>query len=107
MPWQETLIKGFRTKEMAVISAGRQMGKSYVNQIMRELMEGPKFRKTTGAIVDGEQWYTVRCHSDVGQWVRTQNPNMWYEHIDQNWTVYVDTFDVHEKIYTMMGVKFA
>lgn len=106
--WQKNLFDGFKPGEMMIISAGRNTGKSQMSQYLNqwESIFMPPFRKTTSAVVDGETWHTVRCDTQVGKWIRTQDPKFWHEHIDQNWMVYKNTFDIHEKIYTMLGVKF-
>lgn len=108
MPWQEKLINGFAKGEMVVISAGRQTGKSYYSQYVQMFDEimGPPFKKLTQATVDGELWYTVKCKPEVASWIRTQAKSLWYEHIDANWYVYKNTFDINEKLYTAIGIKF-
>lgn len=59
------------------------------------------------ATVDGEPWVTVQVHPDIRPWFRTQPQKMWYEHIDHNWYVVANTFDMHEKIYTMLLLRWA
>ena len=54
------------------------------------------------AMVDGEKWRTVKCNGYLSKWIRTQNDKMWHNHIDSNWTFYQNTFDVNEKIYTLL-----
>lgn len=34
-PWQQQILSGIRPGELTVISAGRQMGKSYVNSLLQ------------------------------------------------------------------------
>ena len=106
--WQKNLLEGVKKGEMMVITAGRQTGKSHISQYLTqwESIFMPPFRKTNSSLVDGETWYTVRCNTDVCNWIRTQDAVYWHEHIDQNWYVFKNTFDIHEKIYTMLGVKF-
>lgn len=57
------------------------------------------------ATVDGEKWRTVRCNSYLSKWIRTQNNKMWHEHIDSNWYIHQNVFDMNEKIYTLLLLK--
>ena len=103
---------GFKAGEMMVLTAGRNVGKSQMIQYMSNWnaifgTTMPAFSKITGAIVDGEQWYTVQCRKDVSKWVRTLNKKHWYEHIDQRGYIDRNMFDMHEKLYTMLAVKFS
>jgi len=112
-PWQEQIMNriqnGFKAGEMVVISSGRQTGKSYLNQVLQEfhnLHMATPYRYLDEAIVDGEKWYTVTGQKPVCAWIRTQDENLWHEHIDGNWNISYNTFDMHEKLYTMLGMKF-
>jgi hypothetical protein len=110
-PWQQdmlTKLDGIKTGEMFVIASGRQIGKSYVNAFMKELyyMATP-YRYISEATVDGEKWYTVTGQKPVCTWIRTQDSKFWHEHIDSTWHISYNTFDIHEKIYTMLGMKFS
>ena len=112
-PWQQTLLDklngGIKSGEMMVISSGRQTGKSYVNKMYMNMVAetiAPPFIKDRGTLVDGVPWYVVKCKKDVAAWIRTQDPSMWYEHIDSQWYVYKDRFDVHEQLVTMISIKF-
>ena len=109
--WQQQFVDklgGFRSGEMMIISAGRQTGKSYMNKIIQEyqsLMAAP-YKQLSQATVDGEKWYTVSGQKPVCEWIRTQDKKFWHEHIDSNWNISYNTFDIHERIYTMLGMKF-
>ena len=110
-PWQTdmlTKLKGVKAGELMIISSGRQLGKSNVNAVMQEWQEymAKPFRHLGEATVDGEKWYTVNGQKRVCQWIRTQDQKFWFEHIDDKWNISYNTFDVHERIYTMMGMKF-
>ena len=60
------------------------------------------------ALVDNEQWYVIQVEPRVVPWVREQNQELWYEHFTCNQQYRVlDTFDVHEKLYTMMAMKWS
>ena len=109
--WQQDLLdklqSGVKPGEMVVISSGRQTGKSYINTYLKELyyMAAP-YRYLSEATVDGEKWYTVTGQKPVCAWIRTQDKKLWHEHIDSNWNISYNTFDMHEKLYTMLGMKF-
>lgn len=104
---------GFKAGEMMVMMAGRGTGKSQVNQYLQNWYaifgenKMPAFSKMTGAIVDGEQWYTVHCRKDVSKWIRTLDEKHWQEHIDQRGYMDFNIFDMHEKLYTMLAVKWS
>jgi hypothetical protein len=57
--------------------------------------------------VDGETWYTVQVIPRVSVWLRTQPKHLCYEHK----TVYnykvLNTFDIHEKVYTMLMLMWS
>ena len=59
----------------------------------------------SSAEVDGEPWLTVKCNYEVAKWLRKQKSS-WHEHIDQQWNVYLDTFDISEELYLMLVLKF-
>lgn len=114
-PYQKVFVdklsSGFKPGEISVVMAGRQMGKSYINQyIMHWLPEAetPKYQVSSQAIVDNKPWYTVHCSKDVSNWVRQQpgEDNEWYQHIDDRWTVFYDAFDIPEELYLMLVLKF-
>lgn len=95
---------GIHPGQMMTFSSGRQTGKSYYNTMIIEQIHS--YRDVTHATVDDYEWYTVKCNTETATWVRQQNKEMWYEHIDSNWTVYKNMFDIHERIYTMLQLKF-
>ena len=106
--YQMDLLKklngGYKPGEMMVISAGRRTGKSYYNQMLIDQTQS--YRNITHATVDDHKWYTVKCNKETAAWVRQQSRDMWHEHIDLNWAVYKNMFDIHERIYTMLQLKF-
>jgi hypothetical protein len=77
--------------------------------IMPKIKKPQKFTVQTTAIVDGDQWYTVSCSKDVLLWIKNSWPEskLWHEHINQNWTIYLNQFDIHEKLYTMLAIRWA
>lgn len=65
------------------------------------------FKILDRATVDGEPWVTVQVQSNISPWIRTQPEKMWYQHIDHNWYTVANTFDMHEKIYTVLALTWA
>jgi hypothetical protein len=59
------------------------------------------------AIVDGECWRTVQVIPRVSKWIKTQNTNLWYEHKTANHYKVLDTFDISEKFYTMLVLRWS
>jgi hypothetical protein len=51
-------------------------------------------------------WYVVQAEPKVARWMRTQNKDLWYDYKVGSHRV-LDTFDVHEKLYTMMALTWA
>lgn len=99
------MIGGFKAGELAIITAGRRSGKSTLyEQILAERMK-IKFEKVDEAIVDDEQWYTISTQQlDIAAWLRTQPKKVCVEQSTE-WATY-SYFDIHEKLYTMMELKF-
>jgi hypothetical protein len=65
------------------------------------------FKVLTRGMVDGELWLTVQVRPDIGIWIRSQPEKMWQEHIDQRWYTVANTFDVHEKIYSLLALTWS
>ena len=67
-----------------------------------------RFEILDQAVVDNEQWYVIQVEPKVVPWIRNQNQELWYQHITyQGHYRVLDTFDVHEKLYTMMALAWA
>lgn len=97
---------GWRKGQISVLMAGRQTGKT----TYMDIANPPAIRILDSATVDGEIWYTVQCKpSTVSGWVQEQDPNLWRRtdsSIDQRWYVHFNVFDIHEKLYTMLMLKW-
>lgn len=111
-PYQKALYDkiqagGFKHGEIMILSAGRQLGKSMLNQMYRSMMTPAKFSILDRAQVDGATWYTVSCVKEVSMWLRDQSKELQYSHIDKNWTIYNNKFDIHEKLYTILALKWS
>ena len=59
------------------------------------------------SIVDDATWYTVSCYDDTSQWLRSQDQKLWHEHINNKFLVINHLFDIHEKLYTMLALKWS
>lgn len=66
-----------------------------------------KFKIIDQAKVDDAQWYTVQVHPDIRSWMCYQPEELWHEHIDQRWYKVANTFDIHEKVYTMLAMRWS
>lgn len=67
-----------------------------------------RFEIIDRAVVDTEQWYVIQVEPRVVPWIRNQNQELWYEHLTYSGRHRVlETFDVHEKLYTMMALTWA
>lgn len=111
--WDKVRAGGFKHGEMMIMSSGRQTGKSQLNHYLQpwySMLEttAPKYKIITQAEVDDRPWYTITCQKDVSMWVREngiENTD-WYEHIDGNWNVHRNMFDVCEELYMLIVLKF-
>lgn len=103
-------LAGYKSGEMMIISAGRQTGKSLFSQyVMNDLLKvkPKKFEVVISEPVDGVQWHTVRCNKEVSAWVRTMNKQEWHEHIDQRGYIHDNVFDMSERVYIVLAMKFS
>ena len=99
---------GSDPKEMKIIMNGRNIGKSYMAQMWNTTFAYQEYYSTlTKANVDGDLWLTVRCSQSISTWIKTQSRDMWYEHIDKEWYVHKNVFDMHEKLYTILQLKYS
>lgn len=98
---------GFKQGELMLFTAGRQTGKSMLNQMYGSMTTpNPKFKILEQAMVDGDQWYTVGCTKEVSEWINTQPKEWRQEHIDDNWHFSLNRFDIHEKLYTLLALRW-
>ena len=66
----------------------------------------PIYKILDQAIVDGEQWYTVRVYlPPIMTWVRNNNKAWLYEHPSNGRDGI--RFDIHEKLFTLFTLKWA
>ena len=65
------------------------------------------YRLVGTGVVDGVMWYTVKClKPEVSTWVRSQDPNFWYEHIGSDGYINMNIFDMHKTLYVMFKLKW-
>lgn len=66
------------------------------------------FEKITQSLVDGKMFYTIRCYKDISRWIREQpgEDADWYQHIDSNWHIDYNMFDVSEEFYIMLKLRW-
>jgi len=99
-------VGGFKQGEIMLFAAGRQTGKSMFNQMYGSTMKSvTEFEITAKAEVDGATWYTVSCTKDISEWLRTQPKELRYEALAYGWAL--SQFDIHEKLYTMLALKWS
>lgn len=87
-----------------------KIAKKMQEEIYEQFMYGgtsPNFKTHDESVVDGATWYTVGCYNDTSQWLRSQDRELWHEHIEQLWAGYHNIFDIHEKLYTMLALKWS
>jgi len=115
LPYQHALYDklqagGFKQGELVVFAASRQTGKSMLYKTMLNEMYGsmtkqPIFSVNGKAEVDGATWYTVHCNRDISTWLRNQPKEWHYEALAHGWSGC--QFDIHEKLYTMLILRWS
>ena len=102
---------GITQGELMLFAAGRQTGKSMYysyNALKNRSMTKPaKFTILDQAPVDGDIWYTVSCATEVSIWLLEQSKELQHLHIDNNRYLFVTKFDIHEKLYTLLALRWS
>ena len=96
---------GFKYGELMVFAAGRQTGKSMLNQWFRSMTIPATFEINAKAEVDGATWYTVSCTKEISEWLRTQPKELRSEALAHGWVL--PQFDIHEKLYTLLALRWS
>jgi archaellum biogenesis ATPase FlaH len=97
---------GFKQGEIMLFAAGRQTGKSMFNQMYGSMMKPvTEFEITAKAEVDGATWYTVSCTKDISEWLRSQSRELQYEALAHGF--HFPQFDIHEKLYILLALKWS
>jgi hypothetical protein len=94
-------------QDQILTKIAKQMQQEIDEQFMSMLMNNPSVKIHDQSIVDGETWYTVSCSHAASRWMRSQDREFWHEHIQNKWDVIHNTFDIHEKLYTMLALKWS
>jgi len=94
-------------EDQILTKIAKQMQQEIDEQFMSTFQYKPRIKIHDQSIVDGETWYTVGCYNDTSEWLRSQDRALWHEHVEQLWAGYHNIFDVHEKIYTMLALKWS
>lgn len=81
-------------------------GKSVLNLLYGSMNTFSKFQITDQAQVDGATWYTVNCIRAVSEWIRAQPQELRYE-LGFLKTYHSYQFDIHEKLYTMLALRWS
>lgn len=78
-------------------------------KIRPKMLKDQNFKSLTSAQVDGEEWFTIQCKPEVSAWIRSQpgEDQLWFQNIDERWMINHNVFDVHNKIYTMISLRWA
>jgi len=74
--------------------------------VMNATMFLPKFFKSgTPTLVDGERWYDVGVRdTEVSAWIRCNDKELWVETTIPYPSC--GSFDMHEKLYMMLELRF-
>jgi len=94
-------------QDQILTKIAKQMQQEIDDEFMATLQYKPHIKIHDQSTVDGETWYTVSCSHVASRWMRSQYRELWHEHIQNKWDVIHNTFDVHEKLYTMMALKWS
>ena len=100
-----SMTAGVKQGELMLFTAVRQTGKSMLNQIYGSMMKPFSFEINAKAKVDGDTWYTVSCTKEISEWLRTQPKELHYEALAHGWVL--PQFDIHEKLYTLLALRWS
>ena len=66
-----------------------------------------KFIILDQAQVDSNTWYTVSCAREVSIWLREQPKELQRDIFHTKWgMMYPNMYDIHEKLYTILSLKW-
>ena len=94
-------------EDQILTKIAKQMQKDIDEQVMSKWMNKPNVKIHDRSTVDGKIWYTIGCYDDTSKWLRSQDRALWHEHVEHMWAGYHNTFDIHEKLYTMLALKWS
>lgn len=116
--WQKqalnTVYGGIKRGEMMTFASGRNTGKSMLTAasiqtlINNMSLAAPSFKVIDTASVDGAPFYTIKCSKEVSIWIRENGTEdtEWYEHIDGQWSIYSNTFDVSQDMLSLIKLTW-
>lgn len=67
------------------------------------------FKVLDTTTVDKSTWYSVQCSSAIAKWLheeyKDKEDDYWYAHPSRS-KMFDNIFDIHEKIYTILSLKW-
>lgn len=114
--WTDTCdrVIGIKFGDPIVLWGGNQTGKSYMKVIKNRTygdisMKPAAFRKGPESIRDGVTWYTITTGDDgaTHDWILQQPKELWYENTDPDMWFQASTFDLHEKLYILLVLRWS
>lgn len=92
-----------------MITNSRQMGKTLLDKLYLDM--STNFTILNQTQIDGATWYTVSCTRKVSIWLCEQPKELQKSHNRPEWFVFFKNFDknfdIHEKLYSMMLLKWS
>lgn len=100
---------GITVTKTSITSKSRRLKSNWVvlDTINMTVGSKSKYKIHSKAIVDGTTWYTVGCSPESSDWIRKQDKSLFYEHIDDVWQIHLNQFDIHEKLYSMLALRWS
>ena len=90
-----------------MVMTGTQLhGQANVLPPRKSVIKG-YFEVQDKVIVHGDWWYTVQVNPRVSPWIREQSEDLWYNHLTPSHYKVLDTFDIHEKLYTFLVLRWS
>jgi len=94
-------------EDQILTKIAKRMQQEIDDEFMATFQYKPHIKIHDQSTVDGETWYTIGCYDDTSRWLRSQNRELWHEHGEHMWAGYHNIFDIHEKLYTMIALKWS
>ena len=94
-------------QDQIITGIAKRMQEEIDEEFMSTFQYKSRIKIHDQSIVDGKIWYTVGCYDDTSKWLRSQNRELWHEHVEHMWAGYHNTFDIDEKLYTMLALRWS